>query len=148
MERALADAFRDGAARAVVIGADCPEITPQLLCDAFERLADADVVLGPTTDAGSTDATLDVAQEAGCRVLRCGRGRAGQMNAGAETARGGILLFLHPDSRLSAGFAGAVREALDRPGVAAGAFRLRIDGPERALRLMEWGVRVRSLRVP
>ncbi len=249
MERALADAFRAGAARVVVIGADCPDITPRVLRDAFERLADADVVLGPATDGGyylvglrrpvpelfneipwggeqvlqstldratelsrtvslleplsdvdrpedlpvwrraqgtsphaspkisviiptldearflphalsnavnapgvevvvadggSTDATGDIAEQAGCRVLRCAPGRAGQMNAGAEAAGGDVLLFLHADSRLPDGFAQAVFEALDRPHVAAGAFRLRIDGPERALRLMEWGVRVRS----
>ncbi len=52
MGRALADAFRDGAARAVVVGADCPGITPRLLREAFERLADADVALGPATDGG------------------------------------------------------------------------------------------------
>ncbi len=95
-------------------------------------------------DGGSTDATTDIAEEAGCRVLRCAARRARQVNAGAEAARGDILLFLHADSRLPEGFAEAVHEALNRPRVAAGAFRLRIDGPERALRLMEWGVRVRS----
>jgi len=52
MQRALADAFHDGAARVVVIGADCPGITPRLLRDAFERLAAADVVLRPATDGG------------------------------------------------------------------------------------------------
>lgn len=95
-------------------------------------------------DGGSTDATVDIAEEAGCRVLQFLPGRAGQLNAGAEAAGGDILLFLHADSRLPEGFAEAVCEALDRPHVAAGAFRLRIDGPGRALRWIERGVQLRS----
>lgn len=95
-------------------------------------------------DGGSTDATIEVAEEAGCRVLQFLPGRAGQLNAGAEAAGGDILLFLHADSRLPEGFAEAVREALDRTHVAAGAFRLHIDGPERALRWIEWGVQLRA----
>ena len=68
------------------------------------------------------------------------------MNAGADAATGEILLFLHADTRLPEGFHEHVREILTRPGVSAGAFRLRIDaaGP-RSLRLVEWGVNARSV---
>lgn len=52
MERAFKEAFSEGAHRAVVIGTDCPEITPELILESFERLATCDLVLGPATDGG------------------------------------------------------------------------------------------------
>lgn len=46
--------------------------------------------------------TMEVARWAGARVMRSqGRGRGLQMNAGAEVARGDVLLFLHADTKLS-----------------------------------------------
>jgi len=53
-------------------------------------------------------------------------------------------LFLHADTRLPEGFDAHVRRALGQPRVVAGAFRLRIDGPQRTLRLIECGVNLRS----
>jgi rSAM/selenodomain-associated transferase 2/rSAM/selenodomain-associated transferase 1 len=52
MAAAFAEAFREGAKRTVLIGTDCPEITPELIREAFERLATCDLVLGPATDGG------------------------------------------------------------------------------------------------
>ncbi|KAG2453841.1 hypothetical protein HYH02_002048 [Chlamydomonas schloesseri] len=51
-------------------------------------------------DGGSTDGTVAAARRAGARIVRCGRGRALQMNAGAQVAAGQLLLFLHADTRL------------------------------------------------
>lgn len=59
------------------------------------------------------------------------------MNAGAAAAGGGILLFLHADTRLPAGWAESVRAALTDPGVAVGAFAFATDSPRRALRAIE-----------
>ena len=52
MDRALAEAFFEGAERIVIIGTDCPEITPELIRESFDRLATSDLVLGPATDGG------------------------------------------------------------------------------------------------
>ncbi len=52
MAAEIAEAIRDGARRVVVIGTDCPDISASVLEDAFERLATADVVLGPAADGG------------------------------------------------------------------------------------------------
>ena len=49
-------------------------------------------------DGGSSDATCQIAEQAGARVICCGKGRGRQMNAGAALARGEVLLFLHADS--------------------------------------------------
>lgn len=38
--------------KAVIIGSDCPTITPELIEEAFEQLNHYDVVIGPATDGG------------------------------------------------------------------------------------------------
>ena len=95
-------------------------------------------------DGDSTDNTVDIAKSLGAKVLETSPGRAQQMNAGAEAAQGGILLFLHSDTHLASGFAEHVREILKQPGVAAGAFQLSIDGKDFGLRIIEWLVNFRS----
>lgn len=49
---AVERAFADGADRVVVIGVDCPGVTESLINDAFTRLDQADVVIGPSFDGG------------------------------------------------------------------------------------------------
>jgi len=95
-------------------------------------------------DGGSRDNTVALAAGAGARVARSPRGRARQMNQGARAAAGTTLLFLHADTRLPPGYPDAIARALARPGIAAGAFRLRIAGGGWGLRLVEWGANWRS----
>lgn len=45
-------AFESGAARVVVIGTDCPGLTPHLVGQAFAQLHTHDVVIGPSDDGG------------------------------------------------------------------------------------------------
>lgn len=52
MASAIASRFAAGADRVVVVGSDCPTMTPEALRAAFSALADADVVLGPAMDGG------------------------------------------------------------------------------------------------
>jgi rSAM/selenodomain-associated transferase 1 len=52
MSAAFADAFREGAGRVVVIGTDCPALSPDHLAEAFEALGNHEVVLGPARDGG------------------------------------------------------------------------------------------------
>ena len=51
-------------------------------------------------DGGSMDGTPELARGLCDRVLSAPRGRARQMNAGAATASGDALVFLHADTRL------------------------------------------------
>jgi rSAM/selenodomain-associated transferase 2 len=106
--------------------------------------ADVEVIV---VDGGSTDATVEVARPWGTEVLLSPPGRARQMNTGAARAMGEILLFLHGDTRLPRGFDRYVREILERPDAAAGAFRLHVDGRLPGLRIMERLVDVRSRRL-
>jgi rSAM/selenodomain-associated transferase 2 len=251
MARAVQDAFQGGARRVVVVGTDCPEITADVVADAFDRLASCDLVLGPASDGGyyliglqgeiptlfssmpwgservlreslrraeesalsvsllktladidhpedlavwqrvrsipdvttdetrvsvvipalneaqhledilpdlqhaknvetilvdggSSDQTVETAEKHGCRLLRCNPGRARQMNAGAQAATGSILVFLHADTRLPAGFDMAVRTILEESSVVAGAFRLGINAPGLLFRILEWAVDLRA----
>jgi uncharacterized protein len=95
-------------------------------------------------DGGSRDQTVALAKAAGARVIETIQGRATQMNAGAKSATGKILLFLHADTRLPVGFQDLVESALALPQSIAGAFELKIAGSEPGLRWVERGVRWRS----
>ena len=52
MARAFAQGFQDQAGAIVLIGSDCPGLTPEILAEAFERLEQSTVVLGPASDGG------------------------------------------------------------------------------------------------
>jgi len=65
------------------------------------------------------------------------------MQEGAKASDGDVILFLHADTTLPDGFADQVRRAIEDPAVAGGAFALRFDRRSFAMRLVEWGVRVR-----
>ena len=49
---ACSDAFKQGCKRVVVIGSDCPDLTPAHIEQAFEALYHRDLVLGPAKDGG------------------------------------------------------------------------------------------------
>ncbi|MFN6497997.1 MAG: TIGR04283 family arsenosugar biosynthesis glycosyltransferase [Nostoc sp. DedQUE01] len=95
-------------------------------------------------DGGSSDDSVEIAQSLGVKVISSSVGRAVQMNAGAVAASGEILLFLHADTRLPAGFDEMICTALQQPGIVAGAFNLRIDASLLSLRWVELGVKWRS----
>jgi rSAM/selenodomain-associated transferase 2 len=88
-------------------------------------------------DGRSSDGTGEMAKGLGARLLTVTGGRAKQVNAGAMAANSEVLLFLHGDTRLPAGFDKHVMNLLTMPDTAAGAFTLGIDGPEIGLRLIE-----------
>ena len=95
-------------------------------------------------DGGSRDGTLALARTLADRVLETARGRARQMNAGAAVARGDVLLFLHADTRLPAGYAQAVARALADPCVVGGRFDVRLDATGLAYRIVGRLISVRS----
>lgn len=109
---------------------------------ALQRLGAEDVEV-IVADGGSTDATITIAEQHGATIVRCGPGRARQMNAGSTVATGDMLLFLHADTLLPAGFAHAARTTLDVPGTVAGAFRFQLEDRRLAFRLVEYMVHLR-----
>jgi rSAM/selenodomain-associated transferase 2 len=92
-------------------------------------------------DGGSRDRTLAIARTR-FPTERCEAARRGaQMNRGAARLSTDVLLFLHADSRLPAGFAGDIRRTLRDPSVAAGCFRLSFDHQHPMLRFYGWCTR-------
>jgi rSAM/selenodomain-associated transferase 2 len=95
-------------------------------------------------DGGSTDETIRVARALGAIVLSVPPCRAVQMNRGAAIATGEFLLFLHADTRLSAGYATHVFTTLAQPGVVVGAFTFALDADFPGRRLIETTTRWRG----
>jgi rSAM/selenodomain-associated transferase 2 len=95
-----------------------------------EHAPSAEVIV---SDGGSSDDTASIA----CRyskVVSSKKGRAEQMNYGAQNAGGDIYLFLHADTLLpDQGFA-LIRQAESR-GARAGRFRMKFDDSRWLLRL-------------
>ncbi|MFT4660111.1 MAG: rSAM/selenodomain-associated transferase 1 [Patiriisocius sp.] len=52
MKNAMALGFRKAYAKVILIGSDCITITPEIIAEAFERLDNNDVVIGPAEDGG------------------------------------------------------------------------------------------------
>lgn len=117
------------------------QIVPALAALASARAAGAEVIV---VDGGSRDATRSLAAPLADRVIEAPRGRARQMNAGAEAARAPALLFLHADTRLPEGAFEEVVSALRPPGQCWGRFDVRIEGRDPMLRVVAAAMNVRS----
>lgn len=93
-------------------------------------------------DGDSADGTPDMARPHAA-VITSQRGRATQMNAGAQQATGEVLLFLHADSCLPANAVPALERALDDDRVVGGTFRLRFDSPRPLLKFFAFFTRLK-----
>lgn len=79
-------------------------------------------------DGGSQDRTCDIAREFAVRIVDAERGRARQMNRGAQAARGDVLLFLHADTCLPATAFADIAAALSDARYLGGRFDVALDG--------------------
>lgn len=107
------------------------------------RVSDGDCEI-IVVDGGSHDTTIEIARRHAVRTVLAERGRARQMNVGAQAATGEMLLFLHADTRLPSDFEATIRALLADRAVVAGAFRLAIDAPGMGLRCVELLANLRS----
>ncbi len=82
-------------------------------------------------DAGSTDATLEIAADAGAEVVR------GDIAAAVARAKGDWVLVLPPKSRLDAGWEGEAANHVDRRRGEAACFRLAVEGRGPVARVRE-----------
>ena len=77
-------------------------------------------------DGGSNDNTVAIAQRY-TRVINSERGRAIQMNAGAQVCNGDILLFLHADTLLPDNAFREIRKRMKADSVIGGSFYIAFD---------------------
>jgi rSAM/selenodomain-associated transferase 2 len=89
--------------------------------------------------------TIGVIKDRTVIPLKSPRGRARQMNRGAESASGEILLFLHADTVLPNGAFHEIRKILSGGRFMAGAFRLGFDNRGLFFRLTEWTTWLRNM---
>ena len=86
-------------------------------------------------DGGSTDGSVLIAEKYG-KVITSEPGRAKQLNIGAASATGDILIFLHADIWLESGALASVATAL-ASGYVGGGFQQKIDGTHFLYRAIE-----------
>ena len=93
-------------------------------------------------DGGSTDATKDIAEDAGCEWVEGPPGRGAQLAAGASRARGNWLLFLHADTVLRDNWIedieSFVKDTEQRNIEKAAVFRFALATHKRRARMIEW----------
>ena len=112
------------------------------IADAVVSADGADEVI--VVDGGSHDATREYAAHAGARVISSDRGRARQMNVGADAAVGKLLVFVHADTRLPSGFRAQLLKVTRGDEVRWGRFDLRFDAGGPLIRLIAWLINTRS----
>ena len=71
-------------------------------------------------------------------------GRGAQLGAGADRARGDILLFLHADTRLPENAFSLIRQAMADDSLSGGAFSLRYAEPSAGLSFIATAANLRS----
>ena len=93
-------------------------------------------------DGGSTDGSVHIAEKYG-RVITSELGRAKQLNTGAASATGDILIFLHADVWVEPGALASVATALSS-GYIGGGFQQKIDGTHFLYRAIEIAGNIRG----
>jgi len=96
------------------------------------------------TDGGSTDGTLELADQAGAVIVKGDASRGGQLRRGCEAAQGEWLLIVHADSWLEEGWTESVLRHLASDEGCAGYFRLRFRAKGLAPRIVENWANMRS----
>lgn len=122
-----------------------------IIGDSIKRLRKIPGLEIVVADGGSDDRTIHNAEESGAdRIITTIKRRSIQMNTGAQEAAGQYVLFLHADTILPEGFENEMKEILEKPGTAAGAFSLKYDDSSPVLKFIAFTANLRSrwLKLP
>ena len=99
------------------------QLLRSFLAHLRERAPGAEIIVA---DGGSPDGTANLAGGFCDKIVTTGPNRAIQMNAGASTADGDILWFVHVDAEIPWGCLEEIERIMDDPNVAGGFFRIRL----------------------
>ncbi len=115
----------------------------KLLVHLSEIITPANISEIIIVDGGSTDGTQALVTRISEKyrlkivLIASEKGRARQMNAGAEMASGEILYFLHADSFPPKDFDYRIRSEVNKENI-AGCFRMKFDSDHPVLRFSQW----------
>ena len=117
---------------------------PETLRHLLGQPGDFEVIV---VDGGSADRTGEIVRgEPRVRLLTAPKGRASQMNTGAQHATGDWLLFLHADTLLPEGALARLNTLETDATVQAGGFLHRFSGTDWRLRMLSYFNNVRCRR--
>lgn len=94
-------------------------------------------------DGGSDDSTVELARPYVDTLVVSEKGRAMQMNAGVEKARGYYFFFLHADTSLPENFNNLLERFITK-NISWGFFPVRLDDRNLAFRVIESAINLRS----
>lgn len=114
-----------GTSLSVIIPTLNEELKPPSLLDHLKRSGPHEIIIA---DGGRDDRTVEIASQAGVRVISAPKGRASQMNRAAAMAIGEFFLFLHADTVPPPDYQPVVNRLLQSPATSAGAFRFELAG--------------------
>ena len=118
---------------------------PVTLRQLLEQAGDYEVIV---VDGGSSDGTCEIVRQlpldrqsaipCPCTLISSRKGRAWQMNAGANVAQGEWLLFLHADTALPAQALSRLNALESDLEILAGGFHHQFSGSDWRLRTISW----------
>lgn len=90
-------------------------------------------------DGGSQDQTLDITTGfENVKTFQSAKGRAIQMNYGAQHANGEVFLFLHADTLLPKNAYKSIIDLCKKENVIGGSFKLNMDDPHPVFKFYKW----------
>jgi rSAM/selenodomain-associated transferase 2 len=95
-------------------------------------------------DGDSQGSTISAVRDTDVVKIKAEKCRARQMNAGADVARGQVLIFLHADTKLPDGALEKIAGVLENSNYVGGAFDLKIDSNTLFLRYISMRASHRS----
>lgn len=95
-------------------------------------------------DGGSRDRTREICRQFHVSFFSCERGRARQMNCGARSATGDVLLFLHADTRLPNSAFDDIASVLRDSRCSGGRFDVELEGAHWMLKFIGALINYRS----